>query len=279
MTVQENSAAPVESKPPVAAAAPTKPNKPAENESALRKLAAEFFPDKVDETPPAEVQGAKPKAVPKDIKSLAEVLGVGVEALYDLEIPAKREGEKPHKLGELKDHAAEREDFTVRSLAFEEDKRTREADLLRSQEELQTLVASLPPDAIKPEVREAARKRQATYIQQERKRTLEVISDWRDEKVREKDIGELATHLGAYGFPDNYLAGVYDHRLMKYFHDNMKREQQLRAALAKVNVKPASETPGRGSGAGDKKPAQAQSTRKNRHERSVENLLNQFNTR
>jgi hypothetical protein len=71
---------------------------------------------------------------------------------------------------------------------------------------------------------------------------------------------------------------VADHRLFKYFRDNMKREQQLRAALARIQQQPPTPTPARGSKPSSKKPA-APSARVSRHEREVERMLSSFNNR
>jgi hypothetical protein len=209
--------------------------------SSLRELAKSFSLDKGGKPQPkvetgeshAEGDDKKPpaKSKPKDLKTLAETLGVEVKDLYDIAIPSGRDGEEPTTLGKLKDHFAEREDFTVRSLAFDEEKRRKEADFLRAEQELQVLLSALPKDAIKPETLKAAREKQANHMKAERARALDTIPEWKDEKVREADLTEIVEHLSSYGLSAAYLASVYDHRTMKLLRDFTKQTRRLKAAL------------------------------------------------
>src|SRR5690606_25311843 len=99
---------------------------------------------------------------------------------------------------------------------------------------LQTLLSSLPPSAIKPEVLEVARQKHAQALRMERQKTLEVIPEWQDESRREEELTGIVDHLNDYGFPKNYLETVYDHRTMRYIRDNYLREQRIRKALGQV---------------------------------------------
>lgn len=44
----------------------------------------------------------------------------------------------------------------------------------------------------------------------------------------------MIEHLKDHGFPESYLAGILDHRTLRYIRANMVREQRIAAALEKV---------------------------------------------
>jgi hypothetical protein len=218
--------------------------KPQSRESAMRALARELGKaNKTDESTEQDKQGEQQqkqqrepllKTKPKNIGELADALGVDVKELYDLEIPSSVDGEKPYKLGGLKDHMAEREDFTVRSLAFSEKQRKAEAEIVRANAELTEIFNMLPPKAVSPEARELARNRVATQRKIEGARTLNAIPEWRDEKIREADLNEIVEHLSSYGFDEHYLGNIYDHRMFKILRDFTKQSKNLERALALV---------------------------------------------
>lgn len=188
--------------------------------------------------PAGEIQ-AKPK--PKRFTDLAEALDMKPEELYALEIPIA-EGESL-TIGKLKDKAREFGELTERELRFEETKTRREGELLAAQQELQTLIAALPKDAVKPEVIEQVRRKHEAVLKRERALTLDAIPEWRDEATRTRELGEIVEHLKGYGFAENYLASVSDHRTIRYIRDNWRREQRVRKALAQVEkAKPPATT-------------------------------------
>jgi hypothetical protein len=211
------------------------------NESALRALARELgeaseasAKETVKTAEKAADEKKTAKTKPKNLAALAETLGIEVAELYDLEIPSSIDGEQPFTLGKLKDHMTEREDFTVRSLKFEEEKRQKEADYLRANEELQELISTLPKDAIKPETINKAREKMAKRRQIESAKTLEAISEWSDEKIREADLTEIVEHLSSYGFPESHILSIMDHRMFKMLRDFTKQTKRLQKAIAMV---------------------------------------------
>lgn len=209
---------------------------PIDQVSSLRELAKLLSPD--DKAPPAETpDGKKPteKVKPKTLSEAAERLGLEVKDLYDLEIPSdKLEG---LTLGKLKDHMVERENFTTRSLKFEEDAARKEADFERAKQELSTLLQALPANAVTPEVREQIRQRHEAALKLERERTLQAIPEWKDAKVRTDDMAGMVEHLTGFGFPPGYLAHVTDHRTLKFIRASWQRETRLRKALELVSEK------------------------------------------
>lgn len=194
-------------------------------------------------TPPEKAptaEGESPQqSAPKTLEALAEKLGVKVEDLYAITFPAAGNGES-HSLGELKDMLAEQSDFSARSLEFEEKRVQSENELLRAKQDLQAIVGLLPKDAIKPALLERVRAEHERYREVEGKRTLEAIPSWADEEARAKDRAGMAKHLSAYGYAEQHLDALVDHRMLKYVRDNWQREERVNAALGKVKqVKPA----------------------------------------
>jgi hypothetical protein len=257
--------------------------KPGDAESSLRALARQFTLDEKPETADGEQHEGKPsessrkgKAKPKTFNELAERLELDVKDLYDVEIPAAKPGEK-YTLGQLKDHLAERENFTVSQLKLDEDRARLESDFTRAQQELQTLLAELPKADVKPETIEKIRQRAAATLKTERAKTLEVIPEWREEERRKQEIEGIVEHLTGYGLPASYLQTVSDHRVMKYLRDNFLRKQRLDKALALVGEKKPNAL-GKGKPATDKKGAQQPTQRLTREEQQVQRYLRAVNS-
>jgi hypothetical protein len=182
---------------------------------------------------PGKARESASKAKPiEGLKDLAERLELKPEDLYKVKVPMAN-GESL-TLGEIKDLAAGSGDLTEREMRFEEDRSRREGELLRAQSELQTLIAALPKGAIKPEVLEAVQARHTATLKRERELTLDVIPEWRDEAKRTEEITGMIEHLKGYGFPENYLGTLTDHRSLRYVRDNWRREQRVRKALEQV---------------------------------------------
>lgn len=168
----------------------------------------------------------------RKFNDLAGRLGVELDALYALEI-SDADGEAV-TIEQLKDHYTERGDFTVRQLEVEEQHAQREAELLRAQQELRELVAALPENALRPEVLDKLRAKREQHLAAERTATLDAIPAWRDEKTRLADIEGMGKHLASYGYPENHLGNISDHRQLRYIRDNYLREQRIRQALEAV---------------------------------------------
>lgn len=187
----------------------------------------------------------------KALSDLAERLEVKPESLYAIEIPMSDGTTMP--LGKLKDAAAAARDLETDRFKFEESRSQRESDLLRAQSELQELVAALPKTALKPEILEVLRTRHENTLKRERSRTLEAIPEWQDETRREQDVSGMVEWLKSYGFPENYLASVYDHRAVRFIRDNWQRAMRVQKAMEQLE-RQRSRTPSKGSAQG-KSPA------------------------
>lgn len=213
-----------------------------------------------DESSAASSETDDKKREPKNLAELAETLGVKVSDLYKIEVPFDVDGEsKPRTLGEIKDAIAQRDDFEVDRLAWEEQRTERENDLARSMQELNEIVGMLPKSAISDDLLKAVGRKRAETVERESRLTRQVIPEWQDEDAEERDRVAMRDHLQKYGFPKNYLDGIVDHRTLRYIRESMRREQRIERALAQVKTvrkpgispsskpsRPAPQTPKRG---------------------------------
>lgn len=214
----------------------------------------------------------------KTIADAAERLGIPIEKLYELEFGVGNDQQK-YSLGKLKDHFTARNDFEIERLRWGETKAQQEADNVRARNEVLELVSLLPKDAIKPEVMTKLRERHTAHITRENARTLEVIPDWKDEKVREADMAGMREHLTSAGFPAKYLDNIIDHLSMRYIRANYLREKRINEALALVKPKqpetPAQRPSGnRGNARAERRQSVIRGSGESQQVKAVSELLN-----
>lgn len=166
---------------------------------------------------------------------LAGRLNIELDDLYKLEVSQSEDG-TPVTVESLKDLYASQGDFSLREIEFEERRTTQESELMQAQEELRELMAAMPERSIKPEVLQKLRDKHEAQLTLEKQRTLDVIPQWQDEKIRTTEITGMVEHLKQYGYPVDHLGRISDHRQLKYIRDNWQREQRVRTALAKVRA-------------------------------------------
>ena len=192
----------------------------------------------------AEPKG-KPKGKPKALAELAERLELTPADLYAVEIPF--DDGTSRSIGKLKDTAAKESDLQVRELAFEEKVSTTEAEWTRAQHELQTLMGSIDPKAIKPETREKVKAHFAAQATKERALTLQHIPQWSNETVRNAELAGMVELLKDYGIGEAFLSAAPNHKLFRFVRDAFLRKQRIEAALAKVTEIKKPSTTGRSS--------------------------------
>ena len=201
----------------------------------------EHLGEMLQETEPSEDAGASGEAsgsenaAPTKFNDLAGKLGIELDDLYKLEVSQADDGTVV-TVETLKDYYADQADYSMREIEFEERKTQSESEIMQAQEELRELMAALPEKAIKPEVLQKVRAKHEAQGALERRRTLDVIPAWQDEKTRTADLEGMSEHLKQYGYPVNHLERVADHRQIKYIRDNWQREQRIRKALAAVKA-------------------------------------------
>lgn len=195
----------------------------------------------------------KPPAKPKRLKELAGYAKLTDEELYGIEVPSAIEGAAPYTIGKLKDLAKEHDDFMLNGLKREQEFRDRESAMMRQEQELRDLLALIPENAIKPDVRAKLQAKRTEAETEERKRVLAVIPGWQDRDTRTQELGSMIEHLKDNGFPESYLTSVVDHRVLRYIRNNMVRDQRIKQALEKVTVRKPN-TPAKGAKTGGNSP-------------------------
>jgi hypothetical protein len=189
-------------------------------------------PEEIAE-PQADPAEKQPKAKPTSLTELAETLGVEVKDLYAIKFPAAADG-KEHTVGELKDMLAERDDFNTRSLQWERDRQAKEASFRDANEQLRVLIKALPKSALSPAILEHAKKKHELSLQAERERTLNAIPEWKDELIAKADLEEISELVRSYGFNQEDVASMADHRTVQLLRDYAKLKRRVDKALAQV---------------------------------------------
>ena len=220
-------------------AAPNKngaaPNK--QEEQAKPKSLAEIFGSRSDESSTEialdDDTPDDPEAPLDSIERLMKRHKLTAEQAYGIKVPMPN-GAEALSIGELKDKISELTDLDMRVVQFDEHRIKQEGELLRSQSELKELISVLPKDAIKPEVLNRLRERQAETTRQERLLTLEHIPEWRDEKKRTAEVEGIVEMLSDYGFDGSFLQSVIDHRAMKFIRDSFLIRARIKKSLAEV---------------------------------------------
>lgn len=178
--------------------------------------------------------GDDPSKPPDTVERAVKRLGLkDPKDFYAIKVPMP-DGAEPLTIGELKDRVGELVDFETRELQSTHRLRERESELLRSQAEMREMMALIPRDKLTPEVLEKARKKHEATLRVERAATLEHIPDWQDDKRRLEDITGMIELLEGYGFNENFIETIVDHRAMKLLRDFYLMDRKIKAALAKV---------------------------------------------
>lgn len=203
-----------------------------------------------DGEPPAE----KPKGKPKVLKDLAETLGLEDKDLYAIQVPMA-DG-KTMTIGELKDAVAKQDDLSVRELELEERKAKLEAEITRERADLEALVKLIDPKALTPQFVEEVKRRAADEAKREMQATLELIPEWQNADVREKELAGMVEYLKGFGIPPTFLSAAPNHKLFRLVRDAWQRKTRVEAALAKLTPVKRDTTAGksRPTGSAPRKP-------------------------
>lgn len=238
-------------------------NQQQEDEPRRLSLAELFARDEDGEETFDEGVSDDPSKPPETLEVLSKRLGFKPEQIYNVKIPLA-DGAEPLTIGQLKDRVGELVDLETRETQFEERRMRSEGELLRAQAEIRELVAMIPKQHINPEIVNKIRERHNANMAHERRMTIEMIPEWRDEKRAAEDLEGMIELLGEYGFGKEFIGTVHDHRAIKFIRDMYLRDKRIKAALAKVTT-PDSKGQ-RGSAKTRKapaKPQQQQSSRRN----------------
>lgn len=176
-----------------------------------------------------------PSKPPETLEALSKRLGVKPEQVYNVKIPLA-DGAEPLTIGQLKDRVGELVDLETRETQFEQRRISAEGELLRAQAEIRELVAMIPKQHINPEIVNKIRERHNANMATERRMTLEHIPEWRDEKRAAEDLQGMIEFLGEYGFDNNFIGTVHDHRAIKFIRDMYLRDKRIKKALSNVTT-------------------------------------------
>lgn len=180
------------------------------------------------------------KATPADLNALAESLGVKVEDLYKVKVPATG-GRDAMTIGQIKDKFAEWESLETDRIAFDHSKVKVEADLEQAKEELRELIAVIPKEHLNKEALARVAGKLVERSRAQKAQVAAMFPEWKDESVRTAQLGEIETHLSGYGFSKQRIAALSSDPLMlKFIRDAAKRERQVAKALEAVKKTPVS---------------------------------------
>lgn len=171
------------------------------------------------------------------IDGLAKRLKVKPEDVYKIQVPMAN-GEKPVTIGELKDRVGEVVDLDARELEFDTRRIRSEGELLRAQGEIRELMALIPRDKLSPELIKKVRAKHEATLTRERQLTLEHIPAWENDDTRTTEISGIMDMLADYGFDENFITTVQDHRAMKFLRDSFLIRRRIAKAMKDVKVPP-----------------------------------------
>lgn len=175
---------------------------------------------------------SKPAA---SIEAAAKRMKMSAEDMYAIKVPMPN-GAEAVTIGDLKDRVGELVDLETREMAFDQKRQRSEGELLRAQQEMRELLASVPKEHLSPALLDKARRRHEATLNAERERTIEFIPSWNDERKMETDKTGMREFLGEYGFDDTFLESVVDHRALKFIRDMWLRDAKIKKALADVKI-------------------------------------------
>jgi hypothetical protein len=171
--------------------------------------------------------------VPKTLDAIAEGLGVQVADLYEIEIPLGSDQESI-TLGALKDLGKAGSQIDLDRIEFEETKTQFETQQRKTAQDFADLVASLPQGVITNDLVDKIHAQRAAIQEREEKLIAATIPTWSDPVVRSRENKVMAEYLDEFGFPQDFLDTVVDHKTTALIRDAALRKQRLEQALTQV---------------------------------------------
>lgn len=171
--------------------------------------------------------------VPKSLDELAKSVGVDVADLYELEIPLGGDQE-PLTLGALKDLGKAGSQINLDRIEFEETKTQFESQQRKAAQDFADLVASLPQNAVTPDLVDKIHAQRAAIQEREERLIKQAIQTWSDPVVEKRDRSTMSEYLDEFGFPADFLDNVIDHKTVALIRDAALRKQRLANALDQV---------------------------------------------
>ena len=183
-------------------------NEPETTESETRQAADD---QTVSEGEPEQPEGFS-------LKDLSETLDVDVAELYGVSVPISKD--ENATLGELKDAfkkygklKGEREEYDLHRTRTEN-----ELMVARRQAE-QLMNMGIDQGLITPEVIKQIEDSNRVTTARENRALLSVIPSWQDKGVRQVDFEGMVEMMSGYGFSENEILNIPDHRIVKFLYD------------------------------------------------------------
>lgn len=173
------------------------------------------------------------KAAPVDLIAMAETLGVKVEDLYKVKVPASG-GREAMTIGQIKDKFAEWSTLETDRVAFDESKAEAEAKLEQAKAEIREIVSMLPPGSLKQDALARVASRLAERSKAAEAQLSAAFPEWRDPAVKTAHMADIEKLMAGYGFTKREAAGIKDARMLKLIRDSVRREALVRKALEEV---------------------------------------------
>ena len=141
---------------------------------------------------------------------------------------------EPKTLGELKDNFASSQSLSADRLEWEETRATQEREIRKHQQDIADIVAALPKAALTPEVLGKITRHRDEVAAREERLTAAVIPSWKNADTEKADRQLMTGYLSEFGFPENYLDALVDHRTLAMLRDSALRKKRVDDALAQV---------------------------------------------
>src|SRR5690606_3497156 len=109
-----------------------------------------------------------------------------------------------------------------------------EAEVTQERADLEALIKLIDPKAITPQFVQEVKQRAADEAKREMAATLELIPEWKDAGVREKELAGMVDYLKGFGIPPTFLTAVPSHKMFRLVRDAWQRKTRVDAALAKM---------------------------------------------
>ncbi len=189
------------------------------------------------------------KVTPQDLAAVAEKLGVPVEELYRIKVPASA-GREAMTIGQIKDRFEQWSSLDADRLALSEAQVAENARVQAARDEFKELIAIIPKQHLNTDALQAAARRLAQRGEQERAALIEALPEWKDDAKRNADVAGISESLKAYGLPASFVHSINSAGLMRFIRDAVRREAQVKKALEgirKVQKKPMAQTQGNGA--------------------------------
>lgn len=193
--------------------------------------------DSTDGDDAGEDDSGKPrksgKAAPADLEAVAETLGIKVEDLYKVKVPASG-GREAMTIGQIKDKYTEWAGLETDRIAFDERKTEAEAKIELAKQELREIMAALPPGSLNKEALGRVAAKLAERNKANEAQLSAAFPEWRDPAVKTAHMSDINKLMAGYGFTPQQVAAIKDPRMLKLFRDAARRETLVRKALEEV---------------------------------------------